>query len=62
MDFFNVGPAIQTIDKLNGVVTPVGRTSVPTTVLSQTSGAMSSNPVSGMFGATLALTLLIFAV
>ena len=28
VDFFNVGPAIATVDRLNGVTNPVGRTSV----------------------------------
>ncbi|KAK5123779.1 hypothetical protein LTR85_002415 [Meristemomyces frigidus] len=39
VDFFNVGPAIQTIDRLNGVSNAVGRTNVSTSVMSATSGA-----------------------
>ena len=31
VDFFNVGPAIQAIDNLNGVTSPVGRTTISTT-------------------------------
>lgn len=30
VDFFNVGPAVATVDRLNGVTNPVGRTSVST--------------------------------
>jgi len=39
VDFFNVGPAISTADRLNGVENPVGRMSVSTAVVSQTSSA-----------------------
>ena len=40
VDFFNVGPAISTIDKLNGVSSPVGRAAVSTSsALPSTSGA-----------------------
>jgi hypothetical protein len=39
LQFFNVGPAIETVDRLNGVTDAVGRTNVSTTVLSaQASG------------------------
>ncbi|KAF2232158.1 PLC-like phosphodiesterase [Viridothelium virens] len=37
VDFFNVGPAISTVDKLNGVASPVGRAAV------STSSALPSN-------------------
>jgi hypothetical protein len=37
VDWFNVGPAISTVDSLNGVVSPVGRKNVTTAILSQTS-------------------------
>jgi hypothetical protein len=36
VDWFNVGPAISTVDSLNGVVSPVGRKNVTTAILSQT--------------------------
>ena len=41
VDFFNVGPAIDTIDTLNGVTNAVGRTNVSTAASapSSTSGA-----------------------
>ncbi|KAK0364790.1 hypothetical protein LTR91_008489 [Friedmanniomyces endolithicus] len=41
VDFFNVGPAISAVDRLNGVTAPVGRTGVSTAVASasSTSGA-----------------------
>jgi hypothetical protein len=35
VDWFNVGPAISTIDSLNGVTAPVGRRTVSTAILSQ---------------------------
>ncbi|KAK8219685.1 hypothetical protein M8818_000659 [Zalaria obscura] len=41
VDFFNVGPAITTVDNLNNVTNPTGRTNVSTAILSlqSTSGA-----------------------
>lgn len=39
VDFFNVGPAIATVDQLNGVTDTVGRASVPNEVLTETSAA-----------------------
>ncbi|KAI9681909.1 MAG: hypothetical protein M1822_006986 [Bathelium mastoideum] len=40
VDFFNVGPAISTVDKLNGISSPVGRAAVSTSsALPSTSGA-----------------------
>lgn len=44
VDFFNVGPAIDTVDSLNGVTDPVGRTNVSTSLLTSTSAA-SSQPL-----------------
>ncbi|KAF2215461.1 hypothetical protein CERZMDRAFT_110126 [Cercospora zeae-maydis SCOH1-5] len=38
VDFFNVGPAIEVVDSLNGI-TATGRTTVPTALLSETSGS-----------------------
>lgn len=35
VDWFNVGPAIETADNLNGVTNPVGRVNVSSTLLSQ---------------------------
>lgn len=43
VDFFNVGPAIDTADKLNGVTDPVGRTNVSTAVLSSSSSSSSGS-------------------
>jgi len=40
VDFFNVGPAIESVDKANGVSNAVGRKSVPTTILAAPSSAM----------------------
>lgn len=42
VDFFNVGPAIDTVDRLNGVTDPVGRTTVSSTVVDASSGATSA--------------------
>lgn len=40
VDYFNVGPAIETVDRLNGVTNPVGRTNVSTAAATATtSGA-----------------------
>lgn len=39
VDFFNVGPAIETVDQMNGVTDAVGRASVANEVLSETSDA-----------------------
>ncbi|CAK1365062.1 hypothetical protein CB0940_08685 [Cercospora beticola] len=39
VDFFNVGPAIEAVDTLNGI-TATGRTTVPTALLSETSGSV----------------------
>lgn len=39
VDFFNVGPAIATVDQMNGVTDATGRASVPNQVLSETSAA-----------------------
>ncbi|KAK0942846.1 hypothetical protein LTR29_005586 [Friedmanniomyces endolithicus] len=50
VDFFNVGPAISAVDRLNGVTAPTGRTAVSTAVASaSTSGAMSAGVGKGMF-------------
>ncbi|KAK3676983.1 hypothetical protein LTR78_003188 [Recurvomyces mirabilis] len=55
VDFFNAGPAIATVDRLNGVTNPVGRTTTSTAVQNQsTSGAGSA----GVKHATLCFTLL----
>lgn len=44
VDFFNVGPAIATADRLNGVSSPVGRTHVSTSILQESSaGALTPN-------------------
>lgn len=43
VDFFNVGPAIDTVDKLNDVTDPVGRTAVSEDVLTSSSSSSSSS-------------------
>ena len=54
VDFFNVGPAIETADKLNGVTSPVGRTNVsvaasaPTTSDSTRSGVSTFSLVTAL--------------
>ncbi|KAK3067059.1 hypothetical protein LTR53_016287 [Teratosphaeriaceae sp. CCFEE 6253] len=59
VDFFNVGPAISTVDRLNGVTDPVGRTAISTAVASaSTSGAASAV---ALRGSMLCLSLLAIA-
>ncbi|KAK6392391.1 hypothetical protein LTR65_003847 [Meristemomyces frigidus] len=53
VDFFNVGPAIQTVDRLNGVSDVIGRTNISTSVMSATSGAPATGIQSGMLCLTL---------
>lgn len=60
VDFFNVGPAISTVDKLNGVASPVGRAAVSTSsVVPSTGGAMGlSINIAGLgFSAMLAVSM-----
>lgn len=49
VDWFNVGPAIETVDNLNGVTDATGRTNVSTAILSQDfqGGATSLRGISG---------------
>ncbi|KAJ9297504.1 hypothetical protein DTO271G3_4279 [Paecilomyces variotii] len=47
VDFFNKGPAISTVDKLNNVTSPVGRIAVPSSD-SSSSGSSSSGVFSGL--------------
>ncbi|KAI7083710.1 hypothetical protein KC356_g7353 [Hortaea werneckii] len=42
VDFFNVGPAIETVDSLNGVTNPVGRATVSEEVMGTSSAATTS--------------------
>ena len=42
VDFFNVGPAIETVDGLNGVTNPVGRATVSEEVMGTSSAATTS--------------------
>ena len=42
VDFTNMGPAIDTVDNLNGISNPTGRTTLPTEALSETSAASNS--------------------
>ena len=60
VDFFNVGPAISTVDKLNGVATPVGRATVSTSsALPDTSGSsgLKINITGLVFSATVAVAM-----
>lgn len=51
VDFFNVGPAIESVDSVNGVTNPVGRRSVSDEVLSEESdSAASVSAVLGYWG------------
>ncbi|KAF1354943.1 PLC-like phosphodiesterase [Delphinella strobiligena] len=61
VDFFNVGPAIDTVDSLNGVTDPVGRTTVSDVVLtSSTSNASGrSFPLITLCSSLLIATLLV---
>ncbi|KAI5357145.1 putative PLC-like phosphodiesterase, TIM beta/alpha-barrel domain superfamily [Septoria linicola] len=43
VDFFNVGPAIEVVDSLNGI-TATGRTTLPAALLSETSGGTMAAP------------------
>ncbi|KAJ5584191.1 uncharacterized protein N7459_003991 [Penicillium hispanicum] len=45
VDFFNTGPAIDTVDSLNNVTNAVGRSSVSTSASTSSSGASSINGV-----------------
>ncbi|KAK4502839.1 hypothetical protein PRZ48_006265 [Zasmidium cellare] len=63
VDFSNVGPAIDTVDSLNGVSNPSGRTALPDTVLTETSAATIALPQTttlclGLGTALLAMVLL----
>jgi len=46
VDFFNVGPAIETADRLNGVTNPVGRTNVSTAASAPASSGSTRSGVS----------------
>ncbi|KAI4745197.1 hypothetical protein E4T50_04436 [Aureobasidium sp. EXF-12298] len=46
VDFFNVGPAIETADRLNGVTSPVGRTNVSTAASAPASSGSTRSGVS----------------
>lgn len=50
VDFFNVGPAIQTVDVLNGVTDPVGRTSLSTVAAVPAGGNGSSSSSASVSG------------
>ncbi|KAF2499017.1 hypothetical protein BU16DRAFT_260731 [Lophium mytilinum] len=66
VDFFNVGPAIQTVDVFNGVTEPVGRRSVSSDVFDRhfgtihRSGGRERWSVKGEYGALLAFWSLVF--
>jgi len=48
VDFFDQGPAIQTVDNLNAVTDPVGRTAVPSRNSSSNSGGRASSSFQGV--------------
>lgn len=52
VDFFNVGPAIEAVDSLNGVQSVSGRMVVSTAQLGKTSGAVR-DAAGGWVGAAL---------
>lgn len=55
VDFFNVGPAIETADKLNGVTNAVGRTNVSTAASAPSSSSASSGSEVSTFSLVAAL-------
>ncbi|KAI7217647.1 hypothetical protein KC365_g12869 [Hortaea werneckii] len=57
VDFFNVGPAIETVDSLNGVTNPVGRATVSEEVMG-TSSAATVTTLPHRYALMLCLTLL----
>ncbi|KAI9711000.1 MAG: hypothetical protein M1820_002438 [Bogoriella megaspora] len=60
VDFFNVGPAIKTIDKLNGVVSPAGRAPVSSSTI-EAFVSSATNRGSGLGGSLVGLwTLTVF--
>lgn len=62
VDFFNVGPAISTVDSLNGVTDPVGRTTVSQAIsTADTSSSSSRNAPSAAILAGLLVSALLFA-
>lgn len=48
VDFFDKGPAIQTVDNLNGVTSPLGRKSVPDKSEQTSSASTTSNVFKGL--------------
>lgn len=63
VDFFNVGPAIKTVDNMNGVADAVGRTNMSQMIVSSTSGTSDVSRNQWSSGAlTLALLTIIFFV
>ncbi|GAB7359672.1 hypothetical protein MBLNU230_g6851t1 [Neophaeotheca triangularis] len=59
VDFFNVGPAIETVDALNQVSNPVGRRSVPETVQTQSSAASGMVRVTASWGCLIVAAMLV---
>lgn len=59
VDFTNMGPAIDTVDSLNGVSNPTGRTTLPTAALSETSAAAILLPGSSSLWMSLGAALLV---
>ncbi|KAF2804143.1 uncharacterized protein BDZ99DRAFT_545385 [Mytilinidion resinicola] len=66
VDFFNVGPAIRTVDVVNGVTDPVERRSVSTDVFDRQFGTIHRSrrrkrgPTKGSYGTLLAFWSLVF--
>ncbi|KAK5136666.1 hypothetical protein LTR08_002319 [Meristemomyces frigidus] len=60
VDFVNVGPAMDTVDRLNGITSPIGRTEVSSSILSATSGAVRANCQFAMLCLTLLAALVAF--
>lgn len=64
VDFFNVGPAVTTVDGFNNISSPVGRKQITTSIVSQsrTEGGSSSlrqlSPVFLAIAATMSITML----
>ena len=48
VDFFDQGPAISTVDKLNGVTNPVGRTAPPSSSVATSGASRSTSTFQGV--------------
>ncbi|KAI6819754.1 hypothetical protein KC332_g9715 [Hortaea werneckii] len=61
VDFFNVGPAIETVDSLNGVTNPVGRATVSEEVMGTSTSAAATVTLPHRYALMLCLTVLAIA-